>query len=100
MKGNDILTKAEALCIRRNRILHTSFEYKEVKSLPDQPYVQGLHDHLPPSAFVQRPALSTHRDFRPPLEQAREDNETAGAFFQLMRGIHPFEPWPPAGFGA
>ena len=97
LKDNTILKNVLDLCQRRNRILHTSLEYSEVKALPDQPYVAGLHDHLPESAFVQRPALTTHRQFGNPLKQASEDYQTACNFHDLMLGVVPFDPWPPSG---
>jgi predicted secreted protein len=101
LKGSAVLNRVHDLCERRNAILHTSFKYEEVKSLPTEPYVPGLHDHLPESAFAQRPRLSTRRSFpRPPLEQAQADYDTACEFLKLMYDTIPYEPWPPPRFNS
>jgi hypothetical protein len=96
IKGNPILAKLQDLFSRRNRIVHASYEYKEVPNFQGQIYVPEFHGDVPESDLTYRGGFHSEGPSREAVEQAKRDYQTAGDFIRAMWSIRPYEPWPPA----
>lgn len=95
IKGNPILPKLEDLFERRNRIVHTSYTYKEVLVLQDQVYDPRFHGNVPESSLTLRGSLHSAGPSGEAVEQAKGDYESAGDFIRTMWSVKPYQPWPP-----